>query len=425
MGQNGLAFDMKKQVATRFVIGAIAIVAMALGYWWFQRFVQDPDLGDFDSVGHVVAVNLTREGGRVVQFDESGKEIAAPNPEKKVWDDRGASWSSDGQRVFISSNREQESYSVYRWNPVKNVVERRSKGSISQAVPWFSKQFVTADTQMGWLLAGGQILALDVRSGDTSQVLPQAMDRTTQGSEGGSIGAMSMYEKFGESFVLARPTNVEGYLYGLMRNDEGYAVILQRLGAEPESGMPYPPQEIFRARRVQLMTDDAGTALVVIDGFQFPPNAEIPKEFIKDGKVVPPFFAAIYKMSLGALGEVQAQLVAAIPTDGKESFGDAALSSDGTKIAVVIGGRLEDNGFEPAGLLSMPFEENGGQKIVPLVQGAISSPDWSPDGSKVVYLKRDGQDVDVYRANGDGSGETRLSDGGNWSMPKFSPQVAK
>lgn len=416
---------MKKQIATRFVIGAVTIMILGFAYWWFQGFIQDPDLGDFDSVGHVVALELNRDGGRVVMFDENGKETEPPKPNKEQFDDRGVSWGSDGQRVFISSNRDTNAYLVYRWNPVKNVVERRSRGSISQGVPWFGTPGSERASQMGLLLGGGQILELDAKTGDTSQILPPSGQIASAGDEGGSMGAMSSYSKFGESFVLARPTNSEEYLYGLMRNESGFTVILQRLGIDPESGQPYRASELYRADRISLSTDQSGRAMVVVSGFQFPPYADVPADFIKDGKVVPPFHSAIFRLEIGANGAPISQLVTAIPNDGVETFGDAVLSANGAEIAVVIAQRVENQGYQPLGLLRLPFEENGGAKIAPVVQGEVSAPDWSPDGKELVYLKRIGSDLNVYRAKSDGSGEKKLSSGGTWGSPKFSPQLPK
>lgn len=414
---------IKTQNSKRFVIWALLIAGMLVSYQFFKKFVEDPDLGDFQSAGHIVAIELNNSGGRVAMFDESGKRIDPPEPKKDAWDDREVSWSADGQRIFTSSNRELDSYNVYRWNPAKNIVQRRSIGSRSQGAPWFWPGEDPNGPKIGLIQSGGQIQELNITSGDSSLVMPPTGDRV-EGTEEGSKGIMDAYDRFGRAFVKARYAGSKDKIYALMRNEEGYTLIYQAIGLDANQ-QPIRPAEMYRGTTVDVETDNNGVAAILISGFLFAPDAQIPEEFIVDGKAVPPFGAGIFRSEIGANDSPTIVAVVVIPVDAEEALGDMAVSPDGTKIAVVIGRKVKEGGFEPLFMLSMPFEENGGQAATPIAQGAISSPSWSPDGSKITYLKQEGANVDVYRANADGTGETKVTNGGKWAMPQFSPAIAK
>lgn len=410
---------MKKQNQRRFAIMLVVITILTIGFQFFKSAAEDPDFGDFKSAGYIIAIERNGSVGRAVMFDESGKRIDAPKPSKSEYDDREVSWSLDGQRVFISSNRDSSAYSVYRWNPAKSKMERRSVGSISQGAPWFGPYGDPEAKKFGVIQAGGQILALEIKSGATTTVLPPTAERVTTESEG-STSSMDNYKNFGESFVKARYLGSKDRILGLMRNDEGNTVIFQAIGVD-QNGQPFRPVEMYRGKRLNIETDRVGTAAVLIAGFQFAPNAEIPEEFIKNGKVTPPFADGIFKVGVGQDMAPSVEPVAMIPVGAKETFVDFALSPDGKMLAAVIGEKLADGGYISRALVVMPFELQGSQKMTPLLQGAISSPSWSPDSSQITYLKTEGSDTDVYRANGDGSNELKLTNGGNWATPQFSP----
>jgi WD40 repeat protein len=56
-----------------------------------------------------------------------------------------------------------------------------------------------------------------------------------------------------------------------------------------------------------------------------------------------------------------------------------------------------------------------------LIEGA-NEPAWSPDGSKLAYVRAAGEGYDVYTATADGSGERRLTDDGHLDLgPSWSP----
>jgi Tol biopolymer transport system component len=102
--------------------------------------------------------------------------------------------------------------------------------------------------------------------------------------------------------------------------------------------------------------------------------------------------------------------------DGTESqFGPGAsgiaYSPDGTKLAYTDG----DLNTLDSSTLSNP------QLIVSLA-GTEDNPDWSPDGSRLVFQNKDGDNWEIWVVNADGTGATQLtSDPANDVDPSWSP----
>jgi Tol biopolymer transport system component len=69
-------------------------------------------------------------------------------------------------------------------------------------------------------------------------------------------------------------------------------------------------------------------------------------------------------------------------------------------------------------LLVAPIAEGGVKDARIIAQGEISSPSWSPDGQKLVFVR----DGDILTVGADGLGESNLTKGkGRYSTPLFSP----
>jgi len=417
---------MKKAMQIRFLIGFLLIVGLLYGYKVIQNITDDPDAGDFTSVGYVTALEMTKQGGRAVLFDENGKRIDPVKPAKdgkSQWEDREVSWSVDGQRVFMSSTRDSDSFLVYRWNPGSHAIEKRAIGSRSQSAPWFGPVDDKDARKLGLIQSGGQILEINVKDGTTKQVLPPAIDETAAADEGRRGTMEVLYGRFGESFVKARYAGQKDRLAAIMLNDEGQTIILHILGVD-DQGQLNRPQELFRGKKVGLDVAADGRMLVMVRNMAFPDPANIPAEFVKDGKVSKPFESALFVVSFDEAGTPKADPIAVLPFGNEEAFGDISISPDGSKFAVVVGLSDGVGGFTPSGLMVMPFQPNGGTTPSPVVGGLVSSPSWSPDGNKLTFLKTEGSETNVFVIGADGSGERKLTSGGTYAMPQFSPQKA-
>ena len=69
-----------------------------------------------------------------------------------------------------------------------------------------------------------------------------------------------------------------------------------------------------------------------------------------------------------------------------------------------------------------PLQPGGIQAGKPVIGGKIYEISWHPNSNTLAYINRDGSERAIYKINKDGSGEAKISDGGNYMTPVFSPQ---
>lgn len=110
------------------------------------------------------------------------------------------------------------------------------------------------------------------------------------------------------------------------------------------------------------------------------------------------------------------------------------------RISHVLTHALAQHAEQDLGDADNPDWSNDGQRIVARTRGLIvmdrlggnrqqltsdptdSSPDWSPAGSKIAFMRQTGDNWDIWVINSDGSGETRLTtDGSIDGLPAWSP----
>src|SRR5262249_22555200 len=158
--------------------------------------------------------------------------------------------------------------------------------------------------------------------------------------------------------------------------------------------------------------------------FQFIDPAQVPDNYLKDGKPVLPFNSAIYfcpadgsqpaivchskgsDFYFGGVGQ-QPKPVFNIPHE-VIALGEPTISPDGSILVFVMGRLVGEREVEGATLIAVPMKENAAIKQpARIALGPVSSPSFSPDSTKVTYLKVEANGKhSIYIANITGGVET-------------------
>lgn len=419
---------MSKKLAIRAAVIAVSIIVLFAGYQWFQTWSLDPENeAKANTVGMIAALEVTDKGLQAVAFSSDGVEKMSPAlPVGK--EDRELTWGATGSHVFVSSNREEDTYNIYRWNPVAGAFDRRTRGSRSKAAPFFLMDGTIESLRSGLVTGGGAVSVYDPKMMTLEQILPP-LERGTDVSDegGGMVGPMSgIYKNLGDSFRAARYVGDRQTIYTLMRREGGEVLVVSSLKPVPRpDGTQGPPNPIplLAGRKLSWDVAENGAAVVSVNEFQWPDPDHVPEDFIKNGEPVAPFTHALMSLAVPSQPGSTQGPIAIFPPKGQRA-GDLAISPDGTRVAVVIGVEKDDT-FVPQMLVVFPNKANGGREAIPLSEGAVSSPSWSPDSKEIVFLKNTGGKRGIYKITASGGVEMRVgSPDKDYRSPRFSPQKA-
>lgn len=414
---------MQRKIAIRLIIGLIVLAVLFIGYRILEDVKTDPlKVETMDSVGWIAATEIEGDGSRAVVFDATGKKIVDKQWKSPTIED-SVSWMPDGNRLVFSSDRSGRSQNLYYWVPTKEIIEKFKEQGRSMSAPWFAPNDTTQES--GLMLSGGNVWEFIPRNKIIRQVLPPLM-RTAGGGEegGGATSSMdAIYKNFGSSFKDAVYVGGRTGILTVMRRDEGEISLMNFTEPDP-TGKPRLPMPLSAGNRVEIASNNEDGTIIVVHGFQWTDPDKVPEEFRKDGKVTRPYKNAVIHLVGASSTQPQAKMMVAVPDGAAEEFGYPAVSPDGKTLALVVSRSLADNKSEPLGLIVLPVEENAGGKARPIAQGDISQPKWSPDGKKLVFIRRENGKNMLYTVNADGSNESRVSDG-DFNNPVFSPQLPK
>ena len=141
-------------------------------------------------------------------------------------------------------------------------------------------------------------------------------------------------------------------------------------------------------------------------------------------------FNQIFKMNIDGSGKTQ--LTFDTPPDARGiALLDPDWSHDGSRIAFVIKKGVPGCERSDKNIYTMDADGTGRVKVTQPCGQGNEGPDWSADGTKIVFWSNrfgftDAPDGRIYVINADGSGETLLSDGGAAEyFPKWSPDGQK
>ncbi len=403
----------------RTAIVLAGFAAIFGGLRWMQSRQGDYDNGG-DSTGMIAAVQLEANGQKAVLIKPDGTVVST-----KSWKDgatdREPVWSPDGKFLFFCSDRQNNTFNVFRWNPQTDDAQTRTEKGGSRSNPTFAPGQTDDDPL---IVMGGFVRQLDPSTGKTPQILPPVNAEIAQsgaGDEEGTEGSLSVYGTLGKSFRVARYLPDKRGIVAVLRRDEGESLILQDMtpGANGKLSKPRP---IVAGDHVDFDIDPtSGTIAFTVQNFRWPDPATVPEQFRKGSRLTVPF-----RNMVGLLDASKGQqvIVAAAPDD-RVGFGSPRVSPDGTRL-LLLQGRMEDGSLRPETLLTLPMREAGIQQASNLVKGEVYEPTWSPDSKRVAYAKRIGGKRDLFTMSADGTDEKSLTNGkGDFTTPLFSPAQGK
>lgn len=405
------------KLALRTLVATTAMAALVFGLRWYTDFSKDPNrFGKATTAGAIAAVEFLDQGQQAVVIPSDGKILRSPdfasgNTERDV------TWQPDGNQLFYVSDRDKNTFQVFRWLPREGgASEPRTIGTRGKSNPTFAPD---SKGDVALICSGGVVLELDPVKKTTHQVLPPLSNEMAMASEdegGGSTGQFTgIYGQLGEAFSRAQYIESHRAIAAIMKRDRGEVLIVQVFPEGDEKIKP--PIPIMAGDKIYFSVAPDGTLAYSVLNFQWPTTP--PANMIKNGKITLPFKNAlgIFKLDSDPIAPI------ALSNEDKTAFGQIALSPDASKL-LVVGGHSTENGFVPEALAVVPAKTAGAAAGAALVQGEIYEPSWDPSGSKIVYIKKESGRRAIYTLNADGSGETLVTPKGSFGQPVFSPQVA-
>lgn len=421
---------MNKKLAIRLAVGLFLMAGLIFAYVWFRGVGADL-IGKFggakNTVGWIAALQRNADGGsRAVVFWADGSKVESSDYRAGA-EDQGIVWRPDGKFVFFSSNRVSPTFDIFRWDPDRNLVERRTFGSRGKSNLWFGPPGDPAANDDALIMAGGFVLTLDPTSGATRQVLPPPTGEVSgSGEEGGSGSQFELlYSRLGKSFKEAKWSKNREAIIAVMVRETGEQVLLLQamVPAKDKDGNERiaPPVAVAAGDRIEFDVAASGDVVFTTLGFAFPDPQMVPKEFLKDGKAVKPYQNALSFFNPSRPEEGVKNIV--VSSNEEEVIIQPRIAPDGQTV-LCVAGKLKDTGeIEPLMMLICPLKENGAGESRPVVQGEAREASWSPDGSKIVFIKRGPKgNRAIFTVSTDGTGETEISGGnGDYANPQFSP----
>lgn len=414
----------------RTVVFAVVLLAIAYGVYWVLTNNRDPDpfLPPFNSVGDVAAIQVAGDGSQAVIIKPDGTIIQSPDYTNGATD-HDITWRPDGNRVFFDSDRYNQEPHLFRWNPDKQIVERRTidrrtKGQLTFTAPGLDKPSKTA-----LMISGGTVVEIDPNTGDTKQLLPPMKKdaaASSQTEEGGQQSQMAAeYQHLGHSFVRALWGYQKKVIAAVMRRDNGGEVLIIQDMIHPDT----PPTPVATGEHVGLDVHKDGYFVFSVLGYQVPDWSKSETEkYTKNGKIIPPFKHMVGIVDPGQTSMRSIQFVGIVPNQGPYSniaFGDPVISPDGEYLAMPVG-TYKNQSFQPTALSLVPLVPGGFSKAVPLAGGAFTHPSWDPASQRIAVLaqRKDGGHDVISIGKGGVSDIINLTNGkGDYLECSFSPQA--
>ncbi|MBN8689307.1 MAG: PD40 domain-containing protein [Armatimonadetes bacterium] len=418
MAKPVLKKHQNQRMVLRTAIGLLIIAGMVLTYQWLMSIRQDPaDLLPGNSTGMIAAVEYTESGSKIIVLQD-GKVTEVPGHTGTSRDESPV-WRPDGQRLFFSSDREENTFNIFRWRPGGDKSERRSVGSRSKSAPWFGPEGYVGVNESGLITSGGVVMEYSPKDGSTKQILPPPQGSGTQDEEGGVGDQFSVaYSKFGTGFEKARYGQNRDFIIASMRRDTGRVLIYQNLLPDSRGMLP-APIALFAGNNLDFDVNAEGKVAVSILGAQVPDETNIPAEFIKNGEVVLPFRNAMVVLDPRKPAETTYLFAS---KDDNLAMSKPVFSQDGSRFLIGLGSVKNEGNFEPQalGIFGTGAAEASPPTII--FEKPVFDYAWFPNNRDIVFARKEGDYRLLYQSSADGSDVKLISPSkGEFGAPAVSP----
>ncbi len=413
---------MNKQLGKRIVIGLMSLALVLGGYRAWQSYIRDPGgIGSADTEGMIAAIEYSNGGSRAVVIQRDGSVAESGNYRSGV-NDREIVWQPDGNRIFFSSDRNpKDGFQIFRWKPGRDP-EQLTSGSRSKSNLWFGPPGDPLANERALVTQGGFVQEFVPADKTTSQLLPPVEKNRSNTTEGGAGGQMdALYARLGSSFKEAKWTKDRNWILAVMSRESGEVLVLQNVKSSAQEPFK-PPIAIAAGEKIDFDVSVTGDVVFSIYAFEFPVPEQVPKEFVKNGRAVPPYRHALMLFNPDRLQQEDMKPIAYSPDD-QVAFRQPKFSPDGASI-LLLAGKRTPNSFLPTQLAIVPAQIGGASLKATVASGAIFEPAWFPDGMSIVFVKSEGGKRSIFRIGKDG-GDLRNLTGtkGDFGSPSVSPQI--
>jgi hypothetical protein len=376
----------------------------------------------------ILALQSKPEGSQLVVLKPTGSDW-------EVWEspgyvegktDRDPAWRPDGGTILFSSNREKTGYNMYRWNLMRNMVQRRSLGSRGQLAANFAPESLGGTNDECLITAGGSVQEFKAFDGTTRQILPptpRGAAVTTNDETGSTTAGLfdAQYEKIGSSFREARWGKDRRWVIAVMRSEFGETLVVQDMSAA------LAPIPIISGDRINFdINPVSGDVAFSVLGLKLSGVRDRTPEAVAAAREDAKVRHRLGVLSLTDMAESKGQALQWIYGTKTDDIvaSNPVYSPDGTTFAVVEGRYEGSGGVIPAGIVVVQPGAKGYGDRHPVAAGNLSDPSWSADGTRIAFIRNNGTERSVCTCSAQGGDERNLTAGkGNFSHPRFSPAL--
>jgi dipeptidyl aminopeptidase/acylaminoacyl peptidase len=362
----------------------IAVLALIRSQPWGRLDIRllKPNTKDW-----IACVRLNPEGkGDLIVIKPDGSLLTLT---QDAHDEESPDWSPDGTKLVFASNRREEVYQLWTIDPDGKNLSPLTIGGGAKRAPRYDP-----DGRYILHVAQGLVTEIDSKGIHARQLIPLPAQMEP------------IHEAYGQiAFRYARRV-IEDLIAAVQITDEGEQVVLQ----DVEIGERlFAPLVLLKGERVDVDWAHQGLQLViagigteqalsenevrhigVLGLFDFTENRKQPR--------VMPLWVSL---------------------DNSEGAIEPVWSPDDSRIAFVRCERRSDGQWVRKGLMVIPAD---GGSPTEIIAGEVYSPDWSPDGQRLVFAMGKPGARQIYTIKLDGTDLKPLTSSGDYISPRWSPK---